>query len=58
VHLGDLLTVALPDGPFAGIVTYLTPAGARIYYVELMEAGAEAAARAGWDPDAPVPDGA
>lgn len=55
VHLGDLLTVALPDGPFAGIVISLARDHEPVYYVELMETGAEVALRAGWDADAPTP---
>jgi hypothetical protein len=55
VHLGDWLTVALPEGPFVGVVASLAPEWEQEYYVELLEAGAEATLRAGWDPDAPAP---
>jgi hypothetical protein len=46
VHLGDWLTVALPEGPFAGIVTRLALADETAYYVECIEAGVEAVLRA------------
>lgn len=55
VHLGDLLTVALPAGPFAGIVARLALVTDLVYDVEVIEAGAAAALGSGWNPDADPP---